>query len=153
MHTNGSKDEENTNQILMDDKDATRFDDANQSQWQLQILTMTHDNLWRKFARLIIIFCRASNPFVDVTPAKASKTVFGSFSPVIDRCLQTETFQLGGNHMSVLGPWVSRVAGPGTKDDTGLGHWSGVSLKGPDRKKCRSLPPTECALDLRKHLQ
>ena len=32
MHTNGSKDEENTNEILMDDKDATRFDDANQSQ-------------------------------------------------------------------------------------------------------------------------
>ncbi len=66
---------------------------------------------------------------------RQSKTAFGSVSPVIDKRLQTETFQAGGNLKSILGSLVSRAGGPDILDKTGLGRWSGVKITGPDDRK------------------
>jgi hypothetical protein len=66
---------------------------------------------------------------------RQSKTVFGFVSTEIDKCLQTETFQSGGNLTCVLGSLVPRVDGSTILDKTGLGRWSGVKLEGPDGKK------------------
>lgn len=66
---------------------------------------------------------------------RQSKTVFGSVSPDIDQCHQSETFQSGGNLTSILGSLVSRAGGPDILDTTGLGRWSGVKIEGPDGRK------------------
>ena len=66
---------------------------------------------------------------------RQSKIAFGAVSPSIDECLQTETYQSGGNVTAVFGWTSSRISGSNIVDSTGLGRWSGVTLEGPDAKK------------------
>ena len=66
---------------------------------------------------------------------RQSKIAFGTVSPAVDQCLQSESFQSGGNVTAVLGSISSRVSGSNICDHTGLGRWSGVTLEGPDAKK------------------
>ena len=64
--------------------------------------------------------------------SRQSKTVFGKISTDIDKCLQTESFQSGGNVTCCLGSSVSRVSGSDIIDATGLGRWTGVTIAGVD---------------------
>ena len=66
---------------------------------------------------------------------RQSKITFGMVSPTIDHCLQSESFQSGGNVTAVLGSLSSRVSGSSIHDFTGLGRWSGVTLEGANSRK------------------
>jgi hypothetical protein len=61
---------------------------------------------------------------------RQSKVVFGSPTTAVDKCAQTETFQSGGNMSFLHGPLTSSVYGPPILDDTGLGRWTGFTLRG-----------------------
>jgi hypothetical protein len=66
--------------------------------------------------------------------SRQSKTVFGTISPSIDTCSQSESFQSGGNLTSIIGSCVSRIRGSEIRDSTGLGRWSGLTLDGSNGK-------------------
>jgi hypothetical protein len=59
-----------------------------------------------------------------------SKTIFGSPSSTVDLIPPHETFQAGGTLTLCLGGWTTALYGPGTTDPTGLGRWSGLTLRG-----------------------
>jgi hypothetical protein len=62
-----------------------------------------------------------------------SKVSFGSPSPEMEPCPPTESFQSGGSTTFVTGSLVSSVDGSlDVTDPSGLGRWSGISLRGRD---------------------
>ena len=66
---------------------------------------------------------------------RQSKTTFGTVSPEVDPCSQSETFQAGGNLTCVMGSLAARVNGSDITDPSGLGRWSVFSLEGTNSKK------------------
>jgi hypothetical protein len=59
-----------------------------------------------------------------------AKTSFGSPSPNIETIPPNETFQAGGSLTTCLGPWTTTIFGNDIHDKSGLGRWSGVSIRG-----------------------
>jgi hypothetical protein len=59
-----------------------------------------------------------------------AKTSFGSPNIEIDRIPPNEIFQAGGSITLCLGLWTTAVFGSDIQDQTGLGRWSGMSLRG-----------------------
>ena len=59
-----------------------------------------------------------------------AKTSFGSPSPEIDSLPSDETFQAGGSLTLCLGQWTTAVFGNDIQDKSGLGRWSGISIRG-----------------------
>jgi hypothetical protein len=59
-----------------------------------------------------------------------AKTSFGSPDSTIDNLPPTETFQAGGNMTTCLGTWTTTMLGNDIQDKSGLGRWSGFSLRG-----------------------
>ena len=59
-----------------------------------------------------------------------AKTSFGSPSPEIDEIPSNDTFQAGGSITLCLGPWTTAVFGTDIQDKSGLGRWSGISIRG-----------------------
>ena len=62
--------------------------------------------------------------------AGLSKTSFGSPSPSVDFIPSTETYQAGGSLTLCLGCWTTAILGSDIEDPTGLGRWSGLTLRG-----------------------
>lgn len=61
---------------------------------------------------------------------RQSKLVFGSTIPEIDKCAPSEVYQSGGTMTVIQGPITSGVYGSAIEDETGLGRWSGITLRG-----------------------
>jgi hypothetical protein len=61
---------------------------------------------------------------------RQSKLMFGSPTPEIYKCSPLEVFQSGGVMSLVQGTITSSIYGNVLKDDTGLGRWTGVTLRG-----------------------
>lgn len=59
-----------------------------------------------------------------------SKTSFGSPTPAIETIHPQETFQAGGSMTLSLGPWTTTIFCKDIQDKTGLGRWSGFSIRG-----------------------
>ena len=66
---------------------------------------------------------------------RQNKIVFGTVSPLVDPCKDSETFQSGGNLTMALGGMASRVSGSDIVDPTGLARWSGFTLEGTEGRK------------------
>jgi hypothetical protein len=67
---------------------------------------------------------------------RQSKIMFGSVSPTIEKCLERESFQSGGNLTLVTGSLVSHATeSKQTSDPRGLGRWSSVTLEGKGNSK------------------
>ena len=62
--------------------------------------------------------------------AGLSKTSFGSPSKLVDPIPPTETYQAGGSLTLCLGRWTTAILGSDIVDPTGLGRWSGITLRG-----------------------
>jgi hypothetical protein len=59
-----------------------------------------------------------------------AKTSFGSPTPEIETIPPNDTFQAGGSLTTCLGPWTTTIFGNEIQDQSGLGRWSGVSIRG-----------------------
>lgn len=59
-----------------------------------------------------------------------AKTSFGSPSTEIDYIPPNETFQAGGSLTLCLGQWTTTVFGKDIQDKSGLGRWSGLTIRG-----------------------
>jgi hypothetical protein len=59
-----------------------------------------------------------------------AKTSFGSPKPEIENIPPNETFQAGGSLTTCLGPWTTTIYGNEIQDQSGLGRWSGFSIRG-----------------------
>jgi hypothetical protein len=59
-----------------------------------------------------------------------AKTSFGSPSSTIDPIPPNESFQAGGTLTLCLGHWTTTVFGKDIQDPSGLGRWSGLSIRG-----------------------
>ena len=66
---------------------------------------------------------------------RQSKLIFGSPDPSIDKCAPNEVYQSGGSMTMIQGPITSSVYGDSISDDTGLGRWSGITLRGSEEYK------------------
>lgn len=66
---------------------------------------------------------------------RQSKLVFGSPIPEIDKCSPSEVFQSGGTLTVIQGSITSSVYGDVISDDTGLGRWTGFTLRGHNNYK------------------
>ena len=63
------------------------------------------------------------------------KTAFGYPTHEIDPIPSTENTCAGGSVTSVFSEWVTRVHGDDISDPSGLGRWSGITLRGKDKAK------------------
>lgn len=59
-----------------------------------------------------------------------SKTSFSSPSAAVDKIPPNETFQAGGTLTTCLGHWTTAIYGEDIQDPSGLGRWSGLTLRG-----------------------
>ena len=59
-----------------------------------------------------------------------SRTSYSSPSPSIDEISIAETFQAGGTLTTCIGPWTTTLFGKDIQDPTGLGRWSGLTIRG-----------------------
>ena len=59
-----------------------------------------------------------------------AKTSYGSPDLMIEDIPPNETFQAGGNLTTCIGPWTTTILGKDIQDKSGLGRWSGFSIRG-----------------------
>ncbi|KAI2492618.1 hypothetical protein MHU86_21932 [Fragilaria crotonensis] len=60
-----------------------------------------------------------------------NKVTFGCVSPLIDKCLERESYQSGGNLTLITGALVAQATASKVSDDPkGLGRWNSVTLEG-----------------------
>ena len=59
-----------------------------------------------------------------------SRTSYSSPSKSIDEIPISETFQAGGTLTTCLGQWTTTIFGNDIQDPTGLGRWSGLTIRG-----------------------
>ena len=59
-----------------------------------------------------------------------AKTSFGSPAKTIEDIPPKETFQAGGSITTCLGSWTTTIFGDDIQDKSGLGRWSGFSIRG-----------------------
>ena len=64
-----------------------------------------------------------------------AKISYGSPSKDIDPITPDVTFQAGGSITICLGPWTTTLFGKDIQDKTGLGRWSGFSIRGKHNNK------------------
>jgi hypothetical protein len=70
------------------------------------------------------------NAAIKASGIRLSKVSYASPSQDVDNVPTTETFQAGGSITATLGSWTTAVFGSEIYDETGMGRWSGIHLRG-----------------------